>query len=109
MKRTLFAACLFCAITASAQVKKAPVSNKAPVSKAAGTVKAASAAKPAPTAALKNLTDSASYAMGISFANFYVQQGLTNINVALVNKAIDDVISKKNVLISNEEANMIMM
>jgi FKBP-type peptidyl-prolyl cis-trans isomerase FklB len=47
--------------------------------------------------------------MGISFANFYVQQGFSNINVALVNKAINDVISKKKVLLSNEEANMIMM
>lgn len=101
MKRTLMAACLFCAISASAQVKKAPVS------KPAASAKKAPAAKPAPV--LKNLTDSASYAMGISFANFYVQQGLSNINVSLVNRAIDDVISKKNVLISNEEANMIMM
>jgi FKBP-type peptidyl-prolyl cis-trans isomerase len=101
MKRTFIAACLFCAISASAQVKKTPVS------KPAGAVKRAPAAKPTPV--LKSLTDSASYAMGISFANFYVQQGLSNINVSLVNKAIDDVISKKNVLISNEEANTIMM
>jgi FKBP-type peptidyl-prolyl cis-trans isomerase FklB len=102
MKKTLFAACLFCAISASAQVKKAPAPKTA-----AGTTKTSAAAKPAP--ALKSLNDSASYAMGISFANFYVQQGFSNINVALVNKAINDVISKKKVLLSNEEANMIMM
>jgi FKBP-type peptidyl-prolyl cis-trans isomerase len=102
MKKTLFAACLFCAISASAQVKKATAPKAA-----AGTSKAPAAAKPAP--ALKNLTDSASYAMGISFANFYVQQGFSDINVALVNKAINDVISKKKVLLSNDEANTIMM
>lgn len=102
MKKTLFAACLFCAISASAQVKKAPAPKAA-----GGTSKAPASAKPA--TALKNLTDSASYAMGISFANFYVQQGFSNINVALVNKAIDDVISKKKVLLSNDEANTIMM
>ena len=102
MKKTLFAACLICAISASAQVKKTT-----PPKTAAGASKTPTAAKPAP--ALKNLTDSASYAMGISFANFYVQQGFSDINVALVNKAIDDVISKKKVLLSNEDANSIMM
>ncbi|MCU7548229.1 FKBP-type peptidyl-prolyl cis-trans isomerase [Chitinophagaceae bacterium LB-8] len=104
MKKTVIAACLFCAISASAQVKKA-VAPKTP----AGTTKTSVASKPATSTTLKNLNDSASYAMGISFANFYVQQGFSNINVALVNKAIDDVIGKKKVLLSNEEANMIMM
>lgn len=104
MKKTLIAACLFCAISASAQVKKTPAPKVA-----TGTTKTPAAAKPASTTSLKNLNDSASYAMGISFANFYVQQGFSDVNVALVNKAIDDVISKKKVLLSNEEANMIMM
>jgi FKBP-type peptidyl-prolyl cis-trans isomerase len=104
MKRTLFAACLFCAISASAQVKKASAPKAT-----AGTTKTPAAAKPVSAPNLKNLNDSASYAMGISFANFYVQQGLSDINVSLVNKAIADVIGKKKVLMSNEEANMIMM
>ena len=102
MKKTLFAACLFCAISASAQVKKSPAPKTA-----VGAPKTPAAAKPAP--ALKNLNDSASYAMGISFANFYVQQGFTDIKIDLFNKAINDVIGKKKVLLSNEEANMIMM
>jgi FKBP-type peptidyl-prolyl cis-trans isomerase len=104
MKRTLFAACLFCAISASAQVKKASAPKAT-----AGTTKTPAAAKPTSAPNLKNLNDSASYAMGISFANFYVQQGLSDINLSLVNKAIADVIGKKKVLLSNEEANMIMM
>jgi FKBP-type peptidyl-prolyl cis-trans isomerase len=104
MKKTLFAACLFCAISASAQVKKTPVPKAA-----SGTTKTPAAAKPSSATTLKSLNDSASYAMGISFANFYVQQGFTDVNVALVNKAINDVIGKKKVLLSNEEANTIMM
>lgn len=45
-------------------------------------------------AGFKNLFDSASYAMGLSFANFYKQQGITKINTALVLKAINDVFGK---------------
>jgi FKBP-type peptidyl-prolyl cis-trans isomerase len=49
-------------------------------------------AKPAtPPATLKTLTDSANYALGLSFANFCKQQGNNNVNTALVMKAIDDV------------------
>ncbi len=52
------------------------------------------ATKPAATpASLKTLTDSANYALGMSFGNFCKQQGKSNINTALVLKAIDDVFS----------------
>ena len=51
--------------------------------------------KPATTAAapavLKTTTDSLSYAIGLSVANFYKQQNITNINTALVMRAINDV------------------
>ena len=50
-----------------------------------------------PAAPLKTLTDSANYALGLSFANFCKQQGNNNINTNLVMKAIDDVFgSNKN-------------
>lgn len=39
---------------------------------------------------LKNAADSFSYAVGSSIASFYKQQGVKNINTALVNKAIND-------------------
>ena len=43
--------------------------------------------KPTPKPAaplLKNMTDSASYAIGLSVANFYKQQGIKNIKAALL-------------------------
>jgi FKBP-type peptidyl-prolyl cis-trans isomerase len=50
-----------------------------------------------PTPVLKNLTDSANYALGLSFANFCKQQGRNSINTTVVLKAIDDVFgSNKN-------------
>ena len=39
---------------------------------------------------LKNQTDSLSYSIGIMVASFYKQQGITNINDTMVNKAIKD-------------------
>jgi FKBP-type peptidyl-prolyl cis-trans isomerase len=68
-----------------------------------------SASKPATTTALKTLNDSASYAIGISVANFYKQQGITNINTALVTKAINDVMVKKSPLLNDQQANSVMM
>jgi FKBP-type peptidyl-prolyl cis-trans isomerase FklB len=46
------------------------------------------AKKPLPL--LKNAADSFSYAVGLSISSFYKQQGVKNINTALVNKAIND-------------------
>ena len=49
---------------------------------------AATAATPV---VLKTTTDSLSYAIGLSVANFYKQQNISNINTALVMRAINDV------------------
>lgn len=64
-------------------------------------------AKPAAKAVspLKNLSDSASYAVGISVANFYKQQGFTSINAAVVAKAINDGMSGKKVLLDDAACN----
>ena len=40
---------------------------------------------------LKTANDSASYAIGLNHASFFKQQGITNLNTALINKAINDV------------------
>ena len=53
------------------------------------------AAKPAVNA-LKNMNDSASYAVGVSVANFYKQQGIKNLNTSLVSKAINDIYPGKS-------------
>ncbi len=63
-----------------------------------------------PTASvLKTLGDSASYAIGVSVANFYKQQGMTNLNAAVVSKAINDVLTKKTPLLNESDANNAMM
>jgi FKBP-type peptidyl-prolyl cis-trans isomerase FklB len=69
--------------------------------------------KPAtkPTAiapALKTLNDSASYAIGLSMANFYKQQGIPSLNSGLITKAINDVYGNKATLINEGAANDVM-
>ncbi len=56
--------------------------------------------------ALKNLNDSASYAIGFGIASFYKQQGITNLNATLVTKAINDVLSGKSSMLDDNTANM---
>lgn len=81
------------------------------------TLSAAAQKKPAPVkktttataSPLKTLNDSASYAIGVSVANFYSQQGVTNLDASLVAKAINDVLGKKNVLLNDQQANAVMM
>jgi FKBP-type peptidyl-prolyl cis-trans isomerase FklB len=69
---------------------------------------ATAAHKPTTTAApvsLKTTQDSLSYAIGISVANFYKQQNITNINTALVLRAISDVNKSSKPLLSEEQCN----
>jgi len=95
MKKLFFFASVLFALNAQAQ--KTPV-------------KTVPAKKPAATgAALKNLTDSASYAMGVAMASFYLQQGIENINPALVAQAIRDVYAKKPTAVTEANANDIIM
>lgn len=74
-----------------AQVKKTPA--------------AAGPAKAAPVVALKTTQDSLSYAIGLSVANFYKQQNITNINTTLLTKAINDVNRKNKLLLDEQQAN----
>lgn len=64
--------------------------------------------KTAPAPALKNITDSASYAIGMSVANFYKQQGIKHINGSLVTKAVNDIMSGKKPLFDETVANNVM-
>lgn len=61
-----------------------------------------------PALVLKNLTDSASYAVGLSVANFYKQQGVSKLNAAIVSQAINDILSGKKPLCDEGTANNIM-
>ena len=71
--------------------------------------------KPAPKAkpatqqpGLKTLNDSASYAIGVSVASFYKQQGITNLNSTLVTKAINDILGGKKTLLNEEACNAVV-
>ena len=76
-------------IAASAQTKPA-------TKKVATTAKKPASAAPAPV--MKNALDSFSYALGLSMAGFYKEQGISSINTALVTKALKDVQSGKPML-----------
>lgn len=77
----LVACFAFSASIATAQVKKPAVKAKPAVAK-----KPASASTPA----LKTSLDSFSYAVGLSMAGFYKEQGVKEINNSLVIKALND-------------------
>ena len=93
MKKLLLIFLAGITISASAQVKKTTVAPKTAT----------------PVNVLKNLEDSASYAIGLSVVNFYMQQGITNFNTSLITKAINDVVNKKTVLLNNDQANACMI
>lgn len=61
-----------------------------------------------PPNVLKTLADSASYAVGISVANFYKQQGITQINSNLVSRAIKDQMQGGKPLMDENTANSVM-
>ena len=66
-------------------------------------------AKPAAAApAMKNILDSASYAIGMSVANFYKQQGVVNLNSAMIIKGCDDVMKGNKAAFDDNTANNIM-
>lgn len=69
------------------------------------------APKPAvvPAPVLKTLRDSASYAMGLFVINVFRQQGINNINSAMVARAINDVQNKKPQLLNDNQANTAIM
>jgi FKBP-type peptidyl-prolyl cis-trans isomerase len=60
------------------------------------------------TPVLKSENDSLSYAIGLSVANFYQQQGI-KLNVALVTKALSDIVAKKKPLLTDDQANFVFM
>ena len=65
-------------------------------------------AKPKPAVqqpTLKTLNDSASYAIGVSVASFYKQQGITKLNTTLVAKAINDIYGGKKAILDDEATN----
>jgi FKBP-type peptidyl-prolyl cis-trans isomerase FklB len=70
---------------------------------------ASKAAAPVAVVRLNNQTDSLSYSIGIMVASFYKQQGITNINDTLVNKAIKDKMKGDSTLLTEQQCNQVLM
>jgi FKBP-type peptidyl-prolyl cis-trans isomerase FklB len=110
MKKILFLILSVASLNAQAQKTSTPVKKTTTAAK-----KPATTGKKPPVATavsrpvLKNMIDSASYAMGISMASFYAQQGIKNINPNLVAQAIRDVSAGKTTPIKEAEANDVVM
>ena len=95
MKKSVIICIIFCTVSSTilGQTKKTPVSKP----------------KPPVSTPLKTMMDSASYAIGVSVANFYRQQGITNLNTAMVTKACTDVFGDKKLLLDDMQANNVLM
>jgi FKBP-type peptidyl-prolyl cis-trans isomerase len=61
-----------------------------------------------PVSILKTMNDSASYAVGLSVANFYKQQGVTQLHSTLVVRGINDILTGKKPLCDDETATIVM-
>ncbi|PWT76326.1 MAG: peptidylprolyl isomerase [Bacteroidetes bacterium] len=66
-------------------------------------------ASPAPVNPLKTHNDSLSYAVGLSLANFYKEQGIDAINTQVVDKAINDAMKKGTLLLNEQQCNNIIV
>jgi FKBP-type peptidyl-prolyl cis-trans isomerase FklB len=92
---------LFVAVTACsgvfAQQSAKPKPKVTPVAKP----KAAPVAQPA----MKTSGDSLSYALGLSLAEFYKQQGIKTVNTTLVSRAINDAMKGGKTLMNEEQMN----
>jgi FKBP-type peptidyl-prolyl cis-trans isomerase FklB len=58
---------------------------------------------------LNNQTDSLSYSIGIMVASFYKQQGITQINDTLVNRAMQDKMKGDSTLLTEQQCNQVLM
>ena len=81
-------------------VKKTPAKASAPAKKAVPAVSKAPV--------MKNALDSFSYAVGLSMAGFYKEQGVKNINTQLVIKALNDAKNNKALLDEGQINNCIV-
>lgn len=94
---------LMCALAVSAMIStvSAQTKTKVPV-KSTTTKTKVSVAAPI----MKNLNDSFSYAAGLNIGQSMKEQGITDLNSSLVQKAMDDVLKNRKQLLTPEQANM---
>lgn len=97
-----FVSAVFVAGSATAQVKKPTV--KKPVS-----AKPASTAKPASAGTqLATTQDSVSYSIGVFMAQNLKQQGISDLNSALLTKGLEDALSGQSTRLSQAECSQVM-
>lgn len=95
MRKTLFTSTLLAA--AIAGMAQAPKSSTKPATAKTGQASAA---------VMKNSIDSVSYAIGISLASFYKEQGITQVNASLVTRALNDAMKGQKTLLTEQQCNM---
>lgn len=100
-RRFLVLSVLMLGVTLHAQTKTSKTGAK-PRSAAATRATSSTAAS------LKTTTDSVSYAFGISLGQYMKSQGITKLNYAMLNKAIDQTIKDQPTLLNMEQANQVM-
>ena len=102
MQKILIVLLMTVCVGSYAQTKS--TSKKAvPAKKPATTTKTSAAPVP-----FKNQSDSFSYAIGVSIANFYREQGITNVNSTMVTKALNDCKAGKPALDESQVNSIIM-
>lgn len=95
--------------TLSAGLVLSAAAQKTPVKKPATKPATKPAAKPATGGVvLKNLSDSASYALGVNIATSLKMQNMTSINTTLLNRAMQDVFNNKPTLIDENSSFMVL-
>lgn len=57
----------------------------------------------------KNSTDSLSYALGVSVASFYKQQGIKSLNSAMLAKAVNEVLAGKKLVMDENQCQGVIM
>ncbi|WP_262511977.1 FKBP-type peptidyl-prolyl cis-trans isomerase [Spirosoma pollinicola] len=99
---TGIASAVFVAGSATAQVKKAPVKKAVPA-------KSASAAKPASAGmAITSTQDSVSYSIGLFMAQNLKQQGISDLNNALLMRGLNDALSGQATQLTQTQAGQVM-
>src|SRR4051812_33520855 len=92
-------------VSLNAQTATKPKAPAAGTNKTGATPKPKTAASSAP-GSIKTGTDSLSYALGLSLAQFYKQQGIKTVNTAMVSRGINDALRGGNTLMTEEQMNL---
>ncbi len=104
--KNILAPLLFAVISLPVLAQTKPAVKKPPAKASAPAKKAMPAASNTPV--MKNGLDSFSYAVGLSMAGFYKEQGVKNINTQLVIKALNDAKNNKALLDEGQINNCIV-